>query len=70
MPNHQKRFKQFQQTISNMTNKKLSSLEESQWMDKMLKNSKLTEKDAEEIGHKIKHEMFKRFEAKAKRIKQ
>ncbi|HLC74502.1 MAG TPA: hypothetical protein VJH88_01455 [Candidatus Nanoarchaeia archaeon] len=31
------------------------------WMDIVLSRSKLTEKDAEEIGHKIKHEMSKRF---------
>jgi len=29
-------------------------------MDKILANSKLTEKDAEEIGHKIKHGIAKR----------
>ncbi|MBI5636119.1 hypothetical protein HY993_04120 [Candidatus Micrarchaeota archaeon] len=28
-------------------------------MDKILSKSKLTEKDAEEIGHKIKHEIAK-----------
>ncbi len=27
----------------------------------ILQNSKLTEEDAEEIGHKIKHEIAKRF---------
>ena len=31
------------------------------WMKKILKKSTLTEKDSEEIGHKIKHEMKKRF---------
>lgn len=31
-------------------------------MDEILKNSKLAEKDAEEIGHKIKGEILKRFE--------
>ena len=31
------------------------------WMDKALKDSKLTEKDADIIGHKIKHEIRKRF---------
>ncbi len=31
------------------------------WMDKLLENSTMTEKDAEEIGHKIKHEIRKRF---------
>lgn len=30
-------------------------------MDTVLAKSKLTEEDAEEIGHKIKHEMAKRF---------
>ncbi len=30
-------------------------------LDKALAKSKLTEKDAEEIGHKIKHEIRKRF---------
>ena len=29
-------------------------------MDKMLARSKLTEEDAEKIGHKIKHEIAKR----------
>ena len=31
------------------------------WMDKMLEKSSLTERDAEEIGHKIKREVRKRF---------
>ena len=31
------------------------------WMDKMLEKSSLTERDAEEIGHKIKREIRKRF---------
>ena len=30
-------------------------------LDQILSRSKLTEKDAERIGHKIKHEMSKRF---------
>jgi len=30
-------------------------------LNNILKNSRLTEKDAEEIGHKIKEEMAKRF---------
>ena len=33
-----------------------------QWMDKVLAKSKLTEQDAEEIGHKIKGEILKRFQ--------
>ncbi len=53
-----------------MASKKLSSTEESRWMDKVLKNSKLTEEDAEEIGHKIKHEIFNRLEKKFKRKQQ
>ena len=36
-------------------------IRELQWMDEVLKNSTLTKEDAEEIGHKIKHEMRKRF---------
>jgi len=32
------------------------------WMDKVLEKSTLTEKDAEEIGHKIKRELRKRFQ--------
>ena len=31
------------------------------WMDKVLEKSKFTEKDAEEIGHKVKGEILKRF---------
>ena len=36
-------------------------IKELNWMDKVLENSTLTEEDAEEIGHKIKHEIRKRF---------
>ena len=36
-------------------------VKELHWIDKLLEKSTLTEKDAEEIGHKIKHEMGKRF---------
>ena len=36
-------------------------IKELRWMDKLLKKSTLTEKDAEEIGSKIKHEIRKRF---------
>ncbi|MBI2665301.1 hypothetical protein HYX12_01605 [Candidatus Woesearchaeota archaeon] len=36
-------------------------IKELHWVDKALAKSKLTEKDAEEIGHKIKHEISKRF---------
>lgn len=35
--------------------------EELRWMDKVLENSTLTEEDAETIGHKMKHEIAKRF---------
>ncbi len=31
------------------------------WMNKIVAKSKLTEKDAENIGHKIKGEILKRF---------
>ena len=31
------------------------------WMDKVLEKSSLTERDAEEIGHKLKREIRKRF---------
>ena len=33
-----------------------------EWMDKVLAKSKLTEKDAEKIGHGIKGEILKRFQ--------
>ena len=36
-------------------------VQELHWMDKLVEESKFTEKDAEEIGHKIKAEMSKRF---------
>ena len=36
-------------------------VKELHWIDKLLEKSTLTEKDAEEIGHKIKHEMNQRF---------
>jgi hypothetical protein len=36
-------------------------LEKLELLDKLLSKSKLTESDAERIGHKIKHEMNKRF---------
>lgn len=36
-------------------------LEKLEILDKLLAKSKLTEKDAESIGHKIKHEMSQRF---------
>jgi len=42
-----------------MANKK--ELNEAEWVDKVLENSKLTEDDAEEIGNKIKAEIRKRF---------
>lgn len=36
-------------------------VKELHWMDEALKNSTFTEEDAEELGHKIKHEIRKRF---------
>lgn len=36
-------------------------LEEIEFMEKVLSKSKLTEEDAEKIGHKIKAEIRKRF---------
>lgn len=39
--------------------KKVSELH---WMDELVKNSELTEVDAERIGHKIKGEIRKRFD--------
>jgi Mn-dependent DtxR family transcriptional regulator len=36
-------------------------LEKLEILDKLLSNSKLTEQDAERIGHKLKREMAKRF---------
>ena len=38
-------------------------VQELHWMDKVLAKSTLTEKDAEEIGHKVKGEIWKRFKA-------
>lgn len=37
-------------------------LEKLELLDRLLSKSRLTENDAERIGHKIKHEMSKRFE--------
>ena len=34
---------------------------ELEWMEEVLKSSKFTEKDAEEIGHKIKEKIWNRF---------
>lgn len=39
-----------------------SRVEELELVDKLLEKSELTEEDAEEIGHKIKAEVRKRFE--------
>jgi len=36
-------------------------IKELHWIDMLLEKSELTEEDAEIIGHKIKHEMRKRF---------
>ncbi|MBI4918780.1 hypothetical protein HY837_02540 [archaeon] len=36
-------------------------IKELHWMNKVLEKSKLTEEDAERIGHKIKKEIAKRF---------
>ena len=36
-------------------------VKELHWMDTLLERSALSEEDAERIGHKIKHEMNKRF---------
>jgi O-methyltransferase involved in polyketide biosynthesis len=36
-------------------------IHECKWMEKVLQKSMLNEQDAEEIGHKIKQEMRKRF---------
>lgn len=38
-------------------------VKEVHWIDVMLAKSELTEADAERIGHKIKHEIRKRFSA-------
>lgn len=40
------------------------------WMDEILSRSELTEKDADKIGHKIKHAIFKRLEKESKSGKQ
>lgn len=37
-------------------------VKELNWMDEILKRSELSEEDAERIGHKIKHEIAKRFQ--------
>lgn len=36
-------------------------VKELHWMDHVLKNSSFTEENAEKIGHKVKHEINKRF---------
>ena len=36
-------------------------VKELHWIDVLLENSELTEEDAERIGHKLKHEIRKRF---------
>ena len=38
-----------------------NKIKEIDFLDKILKNSKFTEEDAEEIGHQIKAEIRKRF---------
>ena len=38
-------------------------------LDKLLEKSELTEADAERIGHKIKHELYKRLERKFRQQK-
>lgn len=40
-------------------------VKELHWMDKVLEKSALTEKDSNEIGHNLKHEIRKRIEAHA-----
>lgn len=42
-------------------------IRELHWIDEVLKRSKLTEEDAERIGHKIKHGIAKRFIKLAKK---
>ena len=37
-------------------------IKELHWMDQVLEKSKMTEEDAERIGHKIKKEIAKRFQ--------
>lgn len=44
-----------------MPNIILSVPVELHWIDILLEKSELTDEDAERIGHKIKHEMRKRF---------
>ena len=38
-----------------------NKIKELHWTDSLLEKSELTEEDAERIGHKIKHEIRKRF---------
>ncbi|GEM_PF-429265 len=47
----------------------MSKKKDFKWMDKVLENSKLTEEDAERIGHNIKHEIGKRFSKMTLNIK-
>jgi uncharacterized protein (UPF0303 family) len=37
-------------------------IEELEWMERMLKKSKLTEQDAEQIGNEVKKQIWKRFQ--------
>lgn len=37
-------------------------IEELEWMESMLKKSKLTEEDAEQIGNEVKKKIWKRFQ--------
>ncbi len=37
-------------------------IQELHWMDKLLEKSTLTQKDADELGHKVKREILKRFQ--------
>jgi hypothetical protein len=39
-------------------------INQAEFLDELLKDSKLTEEDAEEIGHKIKADMYRRFQRK------
>ncbi len=46
---------------------RLTPQQEAELMDRMLSKSRLTEEDAERIGHEIKHEIAKRIFKKQSR---
>ena len=61
--NRMKKHKEFKwsQIAREAFEKRMADLDKLKWMNKVLANSRLTEKDAEEIGHRIKREIAKRY---------